>query len=111
MKLVLLKSFTYAFETTTSLAILESNNIDYYLQESTISNLFDYLGQGVNGIKLFVSIGDEPQARTLFIKANILSPNDNNQAKQNFNTVLIAAFACIAAIVLRACSVLLIYSK
>lgn len=76
MELVLIKTFTYSYETTNAIGILEMNDIVYHLQESTISNTFDYLGQGTNGIKLFVSKEDETHAKKLLLDAGILQAED-----------------------------------
>ncbi len=76
MDLVMIKSFTHSFETTNAVGVLEANDIPYYLQESAISDTFPHLGQGANGIKLFVNRTDEAEAIKLFIEGGILTESD-----------------------------------
>ncbi|MEI6311115.1 MAG: hypothetical protein WCP57_02540 [Bacteroidota bacterium] len=76
MDLVMIKSFTHSFETTNAVGVLEANDIPYYLQESAISDTFPHLGQGANGIKLFVDRADEAEAIKLLIEGGILNESD-----------------------------------
>jgi|LakMenE18May11ns_1017448.scaffolds.fasta_scaffold8700323_1 hypothetical protein len=76
--MVLIKTFTYSYETTNSIGVLEANDIDYHLEDSIVSNTFDYLGAGANGIKLYVSEVDAQKARDLFLEHGLLKKDDLN---------------------------------
>ncbi len=76
--MVLIKTFTYSYETTNSIGVLDANDIEYHLEDSIVSNTFDYLGAGANGIKLYVFEADVQKARELFLEHGLLKKEDLN---------------------------------
>ena len=83
----MIKSFTHSFETTNAVGVLEANDIAYYLQESAISDTFPHLGQGANGIKLFVDKADEAEAIKLLIEGGILKESDEKLNTTNIKDI------------------------
>lgn len=111
MDLVLIKSFTYSYETTNAIGVLELNNIDYYLQESTISNTFHYLGQGSNGIRLYVDKEDELKAKNILIEAGILNKEDLVNTPIDLNKFIRKAVIRIGITLLILLAIYLKYKK
>lgn len=75
MSRILLRRYKYAYEATTDISILEGVEIPYYLDDSTLSQLNDYLSYSNSGVCLFVDAAHYEKAHALLNENNPLEDN------------------------------------